>query len=105
MEVYWPSQDFVPSQIHSPITVYKIPKQPFYYHPDPLLGWENRTTSTVETQIIPHGRHRLLLREPYVRELAAALSRTLEQLHQGAVASETSKPEQAEVVSAGSHRR
>ena len=98
LEVYWPSQEFVPFQIHSPITVYKVPKQPFYYHPDSLLGWGNRTTSTVETEVIPRGRHRLLLREPYVRELAAALSRTLKQLHPGGVASETSKPEPAEVV-------
>jgi amino acid adenylation domain-containing protein len=98
IEVYWPSQDFVPLQIHSAITVYKVPKQPFYYHPDPLLGWGNRTTSTVETEVIPRGRHRLLLREPYVRELAAALSRTLELLHQGGVAPETSKPERDEVI-------
>jgi thioesterase domain-containing protein len=92
----------VPSQIHSPISVYKIPKQPFYYHRDPLLGWGNRTTSIVETQIIPHGRHRLLLREPYVRELAAAISKTLRQLrHQPGPGSDlTPNPEHADVVGA-----
>ena len=80
IEAYWPSRNFVPSQVQSPITVYMIPKQPFYYDPDPLLGWGSRTSSTVEIEIIPHGQHTLLLREPYVLELAAALSRTLEQL-------------------------
>jgi thioesterase domain-containing protein len=80
IEVYWPGEDFVPSHIQSRITVYKIPRQPFYYHADPLLGWGPRTSSGVDTHVIPHGRHRLLLREPYVQELAAALSRTLDQI-------------------------
>ena len=31
--------------------------------------------------MIPNGKHLLLLREPYVRNLAAALSQTLERLH------------------------
>jgi thioesterase domain-containing protein len=79
-ETYWPGEDFVPSSVASRITVFKIPKQPFYYHSDELLGWGPRTTSGVDIEIIPHGRHRLLLREPYVRELAAALSNVLERL-------------------------
>jgi thioesterase domain-containing protein/acyl carrier protein len=77
IQTYWPGEDFVPAQVHSRITVFKIPKQPFYYRPDPLLGWGSRTTSGVTTELVPHGKHLLLLREPYVRELAAALSRTL----------------------------
>jgi amino acid adenylation domain-containing protein len=77
IETYWPGEDFVPGQVHSRITVFKIPKQPFYYRPDPLLGWGSRTTSGVTTELVPHGKHLLLLREPYVRELAAALSKTL----------------------------
>jgi len=78
IEVYWPGEDFVPSRIQSRITIFKIPKQPFYYHADALLGWGPRTSSGVDVEIIPHGRHRLLLREPYVRELAAALSKSLQ---------------------------
>jgi amino acid adenylation domain-containing protein len=79
-ETYWPGEDFVPSRVQSRITVFKIPRQPFYYHADELLGWGPRTTSGVDIEIIPHGRHRLLLREPYVRELAAALSNVLKRL-------------------------
>ena len=81
MAAYWPGADFVPSRVQSRITVYKIPKQPFYYYGDPFLGWGSRTTTAVETHVIPHGKHLLLLREPYVRNLASAMAQTLEQLH------------------------
>lgn len=86
--------------MQSPITVYMIPKQPFYYDPDPLLGWGSRTSSTVETKIILHGRHRLLLREPYVLELAAALSQTFEQLRSPAPVTEAGQNGHVEVVGA-----
>jgi hypothetical protein len=80
IETYWPGEDFVPAQVHSRITVFKIPTQPFYYRADPLLGWGSRTASGVTTELVPHGKHLLLLREPYVRELAAALSKTLKRI-------------------------
>ena len=79
-EAYWPGADFVPPMILGRITVFKIPKQPFYYHPDPLLGWASRTKSGVDTELVPHGKHTLLLREPYVRELAAAFASALMKL-------------------------
>jgi amino acid adenylation domain-containing protein len=78
---YWPGDDFVPSQVQSRITVFKIPKQPFYYYGDPLLGWGSRTATGVDTHVIPNGKHLLLLREPYVRNLATALAQTLERRH------------------------
>ena len=80
VNAYWPGDDFVPTKVQSRITVFKIPKQPFYYHADPLLGWGPRSASGVETYVIPHGKHLLLLREPHVRNLAAALSLRLERL-------------------------
>jgi surfactin family lipopeptide synthetase A len=80
MTAYWPGDDFVPSTVQCRITVYKIPKQPFYYYGDPLLGWGSRTTTGVETHVIPDGKHLLLLREPHVRNLAVAMAQTLEQL-------------------------
>jgi amino acid adenylation domain-containing protein len=80
LTAYWPGDDFVPSQVQSRITVFKIPKQPFYYHEDPLLGWGSRTTSGVDTHVIPEGKHLLLLREPHVSNLADALAQTLERL-------------------------
>jgi thioesterase domain-containing protein/acyl carrier protein len=77
IETYWPGNNFVPAQVRSRITILKIPKQPFYYKRDPLLGWGARTALGVEIEMIPNGRHLFLLREPYVREVAAVLSRVL----------------------------
>jgi thioesterase domain-containing protein len=76
-ETYWPGEDFVPAIVESRIAVFKIPRQPFYYHEDPSLGWASRTASGVDAQVIPDGRHRFLLREPYVRGLATAMSEAL----------------------------
>jgi amino acid adenylation domain-containing protein len=81
MTAYWPGDDFVPSQVQSRITVFKIPKQPFYYYGDPFLGWGSRTASGVDTHVIADGKHLLLLREPYVRNLAAAMAQALEHVH------------------------
>jgi amino acid adenylation domain-containing protein len=81
VETYWPGEDFVPSQVQSRITVFKVPKQPFYYYGDPLLGWGSRTASGVVTHIIPNGKHRFLLREPYVHYLANTLAQALRELH------------------------
>ncbi len=80
METYWPGEDFVPWRVQCRITVFRVPKQPFYYQPDPLLGWGARTESGVNTQTVPNGRHGLLLREPHVRELAGALADALKRL-------------------------
>jgi amino acid adenylation domain-containing protein len=77
METYWPGENFVVPHVHSRITIFKIPRQPFYYRSDPLLGWGDRTKSGVDLYMIPNGRHLLLLREPYVQELAAAMSECL----------------------------
>jgi amino acid adenylation domain-containing protein len=81
VHTYWPGEDFVPSRIHGKIVIFKAPKQPFYYHKDELMGWGSRTETGVEIETIPDGRHRLMLREPHVRQLAAALSKVLSRLH------------------------
>jgi thioesterase domain-containing protein/acyl carrier protein len=77
IETYWPGDDFVPDRVQSRITVLKIPRQPFYYYKDPLLGWGARTNSGVDVEIMPNGQHGFLLREPHVREVATTLSRVL----------------------------
>jgi thioesterase domain-containing protein len=74
---YWPGKDFVPKKYSGKITLFKIPKQPFFYVNDPLMGWGTRTTGGVEVQLID-SRHLALLREPYVRSLAARMSECLE---------------------------
>ena len=81
MHAYWPGDQYVPNRIDSRITIFKAPKQPFYYKKDELLGWGPRTSGGVEIRVLPNTKHRLLLREPYVRELALALSEFIQRLN------------------------
>jgi amino acid adenylation domain-containing protein len=74
---YWPGKDFVSQKANTTITLFKIPKQPFYYVRDPLMGWAKRTTKNVEIQLI-EAKHLLMLRKPWVRNLGRALSQHLQ---------------------------
>ncbi len=101
VHTYWPGEDFVPARVRSRIVIFKAPKQPFYYHRDELMGWGSRTESEVGIEVIPHGRHRLMLREPHVHELASALSKVLARLHPGRsepVVIETNERESADAT-------
>jgi thioesterase domain-containing protein len=101
VHTYWPGDDFVPSRINSRIVIFKAPKQPFYYHKDELMGWGSRTQSGVGIEVIPYGRHRLMLREPHVGRLASALSKVLEYLHQSSpetAVTETNERESADAA-------
>lgn len=89
-KAYWPGKDFVPAKYSGKITVFKTPKQPFYYINDPLLGWGTRTTGAVEVKVI-RSRHLMLLREPYVRALAPALLESLERAQADADHAQTEK--------------
>ena len=79
---YWPGKNFVPQKFGGRITVFKRPKQPYYYVRDPFMGWGGRTTGAVEVQLI-ESSHRFLLREPYVQELAQKLKQHLERARTG----------------------
>jgi amino acid adenylation domain-containing protein len=76
---YWPGASFVPPTFGGGITLLKRPKQPFYYVNDPQMGWGARTTGNVELQVIDVNtkKHILLLREPYVSQLAEKLMESL----------------------------
>ncbi len=76
---YWPSKDFIPKKLGGKITVFKIPKQPFFYVRDPLMGWGSRTTGEVEIRLFS-GVHSFILREPHVQSLAKELRATLNKL-------------------------
>jgi thioesterase domain-containing protein/ubiquinone/menaquinone biosynthesis C-methylase UbiE/acyl carrier protein len=75
-QAYWPGKDFVPPQVSARITLLKMPKQPFFYVRDPLMGWSAWTTSGIDVRVVDSktNRHALLLREPYVRRLAIQLA-------------------------------
>lgn len=63
IQTYWPGEDFVPAQ-------------PFYHRPDPLLGLVQGPPQALPQNGFPTEKRLLLLRELYVRDLAAALSKT-----------------------------
>lgn len=73
---YWPGKNFEPAKFGGRITVFKNPKQAFFYVRDPLMGWGNRTTADVDLQFV-ETRHGFFMREPYVRDLAHKLSACL----------------------------
>jgi hypothetical protein len=75
---YWPGKDFVPEKFGRRITLFKIPKQPFFYVRDPLMGWGTRTTADVDLHVV-ESKHGFFMREPYVRDLARKLSECLHQ--------------------------
>lgn len=77
-KAYWPGKNFVPKKYSGKITLFKVPKQPFFYVNDPLMGWGTRTTGDVEVHLF-NSKHTAILREPYVQELARKLARCLHQ--------------------------
>jgi thioesterase domain-containing protein len=79
---YWPAKEFQLPKYHGRITLFKIPKQPFYYVRDPFMGWGNRTTGTVDIEFI-RSEHLKLLRQPYVQELGQKLSECLQRAQRG----------------------
>jgi len=77
-QVYWPGENFAPPKILSRITLIRVPEQIDLYYQDPLLGWGARTHSGVDV-ITVISKHRELLREPAVREVADHLARAIDQ--------------------------
>jgi thioesterase domain-containing protein len=74
--MYWPGKNFVPAKFGGRITVFKNPKQAYFYVRDPLMGWGTRTTVGVEIHEV-NTKHGFFMREPYVRDLADKLSACL----------------------------
>jgi acyl carrier protein len=72
-EAFWPGKDFVPEKFGGKITVFKNPKQAYFYVRDPLMGWGTRTTVGVELHEVKT-KHGFFMREPYVQDLAQKLS-------------------------------
>jgi hypothetical protein len=75
-KAFWPGKDFVPEKFGGKITVFKNPKQAYFYVRDPLMGWGTRTTVGVELHEVKT-KHGFFMREPYVRDLAQKLSHCL----------------------------
>ena len=70
---YWPPENFSPAKYGGPITLFKVPKQPYYYIRDPFMGWGTRTTDVVDVHLVD-AKHLLMFREPFAKALADNLS-------------------------------
>jgi len=95
---YWPAKDFVPAKFGGKITVFKNPKQAYFYVRDPLMGWGTRTTVGVDLHEV-NTKHGFFMREPYVRELAEKLSHCLRSRMQASKLK--NEPSQAETAETG----
>jgi thioesterase domain-containing protein/acyl carrier protein len=93
---YWPGKDFVPEKFGGRITVFKIPKQPFFYVRDPLMGWGSRTAADVDLHLVK-SKHGFFMREPYVRDLAQKLALCLQQSRE--MAERKNQPSDAQAAS------
>jgi thioesterase domain-containing protein len=69
----WPGRGFEPPVIEAPITVLRVPGQPYWRIRDDALGWRERTRSSVAVHILP-GDHGSLTRSPNVERFSRALA-------------------------------
>ncbi len=76
-KTYWPDKSFVPPRFSGRITLFKRPKQPYYYVNDPQMGWGRRAAGGIDMQVVPI-EHEEMLREPHVEVLAKRLGECLQ---------------------------
>jgi thioesterase domain-containing protein/acyl carrier protein len=76
---FWPGEDFKAPRLQAPVLLFKRPRQPYYYLPDPEMGWGARTSGGVEIVEIDC-EHFEILREPYVRVVSQELKTRLQAL-------------------------
>jgi thioesterase domain-containing protein len=60
------------------VTLFKRPKQPYYYVNDPEMGWGLRAAGGVDVHVLAI-HHKEMLREPHVELLGKSLSQCLQQ--------------------------
>jgi amino acid adenylation domain-containing protein len=70
---YWPDQAFQPATFHGRVTLFKRPKQPYYYVNDPQMGWGARALAGVDVRVMPI-MHEEMLHEPHVQVLGRELA-------------------------------
>ncbi len=71
-KAYWPGKAFTPRRFEAQILLFKRPRQPYYYVNDPVMGWGQRSTKTVEIYAVD-ATHEAMLREPCVQGIAENL--------------------------------
>ena len=71
-------QDYQPRPSPVPITLFRASAQMLsHLAMDPTLGWSGLAKGDVQVHVVP-GTHRSITTEPLVRQLAKALSATLD---------------------------
>jgi thioesterase domain-containing protein len=78
-DAYWPGKAFEQPTFHTPVLLFKRPKQPYFYIRDQKMGWGARSAGGVEICEI-HCEHFEILRQPNVQLIAQRLSERLRQL-------------------------
>ena len=69
---YWPGPDFVPTRYNGRLKLFRTAKQLKVMILDYKMGWGDRALGGVDVFPIA-GSHQLLLREPYVKDVAAKM--------------------------------
>jgi thioesterase domain-containing protein len=85
-EASWPSANFVAPTYNGPVTVFRLPKQPYYRIRDQQLGWGRRSTKPIVLHEIQAPSHGMILREPYVQQLAQKLEQVFQDMLEHAFA-------------------
>jgi thioesterase domain-containing protein/acyl carrier protein len=78
--LYRCSLNYVPREYSGRLTVFRAADQPLACSHDPLMDWARLARAGVNAPTVP-GNHETILQEPYVRELAQALTAALADSH------------------------
>jgi thioesterase domain-containing protein len=71
------TDEYNPRTITGKMHLFVASKQPLGIYPDPALGWGGYAASGLEIHVVP-GQHGSIVQEPRVRDLAKALSASLQ---------------------------
>jgi amino acid adenylation domain-containing protein len=71
--------NYDPAPYPGTLTLFKASERPRFMTWDPMESWPNYISGDIQIQPVP-GRHDSILFEPYVKDLAAALDRRIEQV-------------------------
>jgi thioesterase domain-containing protein len=105
-QVYWPDRDFVQPIFSGRMSLFRRPKQPYYYVRDSLMGWGARALGGVDVHVLPID-HEEMLREPHVQILGQQLAQCLTKYgtHSSTQVQSQSADDYAAVASRGESER
>ena len=81
---YWPGEGFCEPQFQAPVLLFKRARQPYYYVPDPQMGWGVRSIGGVEICELKSAHHEIL-RHPLIAIIGKTLAGRLQAIRDGVV--------------------